>query len=540
MRLRYGGAAPLAALLSGLLLVLGFPPFTLGGLAWIGLVPLLVALEGATPRVAFGLAYLTGLVFIVGSFAWIWTVPGYNLLDEALLGFYLGLYVALWGLGVSWIRRQTALPLALVAPPLWVALEYVRSNLSFLGLPWMLLGHTQHRSIPIIQIVSLTGVAGLSFLIVLVNVALAQALLHARWRLRPGWTSGAPVRLPVGPLLAGGLLLAALWAYGLSVMGEARPGGERITTALVHTAVPREQKWDLAQRRVLLERNETLTRQAAAGAPQLIVWPETAVPGDVRHHVPLKQRVSLLAREVSTTLLVGSAEHAKFTDRRMLDRRYNSMYLISPGGEIVGQYRKIALVPFGEYEPLQGIVPWPKIIATAVGLHLPGDTFTVFTLHAVPFSSVICWEIIFPDLVRRFVQNGARFLVNASNEAWFAGSALSEQMLAIAVFRAVENRTAIARASNMGVSAIIDPQGRITQRFSPAGSGPAAEGVLAGEVPLGTAGTFYSRHGDVFALAGVVASVAMLAGSGFPGLAGRLRRRFAGVGDGDRAPAITS
>jgi apolipoprotein N-acyltransferase len=283
-----------------------------------------------------------------------------------------------------------------------------------------------------------------------------------------------------------------------------------------------------------------LTRVAAATRPQLIVWPETAVPGDVLHHAPLKLRVSQLAREVDAPLLVGSAEHAKFTDRRLLDRRYNSMYLISRAGEIVGQYRKIALVPFGEYEPLQGIVPWPTIIAAATGSHLPGDTFTVFTLNAVPFSSVICWEIVFPDLVRRFVQGGARFLVNASNEAWFAGSALSEQMLAITVFRAVENRAAIARSSNLGISAIIDPQGRITHRFSPPGSGDAAEGVLAGEMVLGPAGTFYTRHGDVFALACVVASGLMIGGSWFPSMARRLLRRLPGVRDRDGAPAVTS
>ena len=176
--------------------------------------------------------------------------------------------------------------------------------------------------------------------------------------------------------------------------------------ALVHTNVPRAQRWDMARRRSILERNEALTREAAeATAPQLIgAWPETAVPGDVEHHAPLKQRVSQAAREAKATLLVGSSELAKFSDRRLLDRSYNSMYLFSPAGEIVGQYRKIALVPFGEYEPLQGVVRWPKAIAAAMGTHLAGDRYTVFTLGPVPFSAVICWEIVFPDLVRRFVR----------------------------------------------------------------------------------------------------------------------------------------
>lgn len=507
--------------MSGTLLVLSFPPLELGGLAWIALVPLLVVLDGRGPWAAFAISYLAGLVFIAGSFYWIWWVPGYNLLDEALLGLYLALYVAVWGLGVAWVRRRTALPLALVAPALWVALEYVRSNLSFLSLPWMLLGHTQHLSIPTIQIASFAGVYGLTFLIVLVNVALAETVLYAIGRLtsRP---VGDRVRLPLGALVCAGLLLTATWLYGLGVTGEP-VRGERIAAALVHTTFPREQKWDLAQRRSILERHEALTRMAAGTAPQLIVWPETAVPGDVQHHPPLKQRVSQAAREAKTALLVGSSEHAKFTDRRLLDRRYNSMYLFSPAGEIIGQYRKITLVPFGEYEPLQGVVRWPKAIAAAMGSHLPGDRYTVFTLGSVPFSAVICWEIVFPDLVRRFVQGGARFIVNASNEAWFAGSAMPDQMLAMSAFRAVENRTAVARSANLGISAIIDPYGRVTRRFTGSGrNGAPAAGILAGEIPLAESGTFYTRHGDVFALACIAASLVMLVGAWFPSVVGRL------------------
>jgi apolipoprotein N-acyltransferase len=510
--------------LSGGLLVLSFPPLALGRFAWVALVPLLVALDGRRSWAAFGLAYLAGLVFITGSFLWIWQVPGYGLLHEALLGLYLAFYVAVWGWAVATIRRRTPLPTALVAPTVWVTLEYVRAHLGFLGLPWMLLGHTQYLSIPTMQIVSFTGVYGLSFLIVLVNVALADAVLYTVGRLKPAWSLTTRERRPIGSLVSAGLLLAATWLYGVSVTGPRAPG-EGIAVALVHTNVPRDQKWDVAQRRSILERNESLTRTAAATAPQLIVWPETAVPGDVEHHAPLRQRVSQAAREANVTLLVGSSEHAKFTDKRLLDRRYNSMYLFSPAGELAGHYRKIVLVPFGEYEPLQGIVPWPKLIAATMGSHIPGDRYTVFTLGSVPFSTVICWEIVFPDLVRHFVQRGARFIVNATNEAWFAGTSMPDQMLAISVFRAVENRVAVARSANYGISAIIDPYGRITRRVHGAGPAPTpAEGVLAGEIPLGAAGTFYTRHGDVLALACLPTAVLFLAWAWLPNGLGRRRR----------------
>jgi apolipoprotein N-acyltransferase len=169
-------------------------------------------------------------------------------------------------------------------------------------------------------------------------------------------------------------------------------------------------------------------------------------------------------------------------------------------------------------------VPWPKLIAAAMGSHIPGDRYTIFTLGSVPFSTVICWEIIFPDLVRRFVQQGARFIVNATNEAWFAGSSMPDQMLAISVFRAVENRVTVARSANYGISAIIDPYGRVTRRVPSI----ATEGVLTGEIPLGAAGTFYSRYGDVMALACIVAAVAFVAWSAWPS---RLRRRWAHTAD---------
>ena len=505
------------------MLVLSFPPFGWGFFAWIALVPLLVAMNGRGALAAFSLSYLAGLAFIIGSFYWIWWVPGYNLLDEAILAFYLGLYLAVWGLGVTWLRRRTALPLVIVAPALWVTLEYVRSNLSFLSLPWMLLGHTQYLNHSLLQIASITGAYGLTYLIVLVNVAIAQWVLHVGLRSAPpSGHSPALARPPVGALITAALLLVATWLYGLSVIGES-VRGERIAAALVQTSFPRDRKWDPAARRSIIERQEELTRTAAEKAPQLIVWPETAVPGDVEHHAPLRQRVAQAAREAKTPLLVGSSEFAKFTDRRLVDRKYNSMYLFSPAGEITGQYRKIALVPFGESEPLQGIVRWPEAIAAAMGTHLPGDRHTVFTLGSVPFSTVICWEIVFPDLVRRFVLSGARFIVNASNEAWFAGSAMPDQMLAMSTFRAAENRIAIARSANLGISAIIDPYGRITARFN--GSGPggrAVDGVLVGEIPLAASGTFYTRHGDVFAFVCIGASLVLLLAAWFPSAARRL------------------
>jgi apolipoprotein N-acyltransferase len=181
----------------------------------------------------------------------------------------------------------------------------------------------------------------------------------------------------------------------------------------------------------------------------------------------------------------------------------------------VDQYKKVALVPFGEYAPLEKFFTWPKAIVADVGTYLPGDRYTVFSLGGVPFGTVICWETIFPDLVRQFVKRGARFMVVATNEAQFADSAAPYQLLAMTAFRAAENRVAVARAANTGVTALIDPFGRVTHRLrGPDQRELFVEGVLTGDLPIHEAGTFYTHFGDVFALLQLVLCLAILAYAG--------------------------
>jgi len=508
--LKVGPAHPALAILSGVLLILSFPKFDLNLLAWIALVPLLVALEGKSLKAAYGLSYLAGLTFFAGITYWIWSVTAYNLLDEILLGIYLPQYVTLWGLGLNWIRQRTRLSPALIAPPLWVTMEYIRSHLSFLSLPWMLVGHSQYLHPPLVQISSLTGVYGLSFLIVLVNVAIAETILYVRSRLSEPATSLEFRRSPLTSLLAAGLLLTITALYGLFVLSEGI-GGERVRVALVQGNVPQARLWDGSYRQTIFDRYARLTQNAARREPTLIVWPETAVPGDVQHHPVLRRTIAQVAIETNRHLLLGSSEYAKFTSRKMEGSQYNSMFLFTPEGKIEGQYRKIALIPFGEYEPLRGTVRWPTAIASTMGTSLPGDQHTLFSIGAVTFGSVICWETIFPDLFREFVKGGARFMVNATNEAWFPSAGLSYQLLAMTTFRAAENRVAIARAANTGISAFIDPFGRITERLrGPDQQELFVEGVLVGDIPLSQGKTFYTQHGDVFAFLLMAISVLML------------------------------
>lgn len=485
------------ASLTGVLLVVSFPKFDVDWLAWVALVPLFLALESATAARAMLLANVTGLIFFVGVFEWIWQVPTYNVLDEVLLGLYLALYFAVWALGLRWLRERTVLPAVVLAPALWVSLEYVRGHAGFLSLPWMLLGHSQYRHPVMLQITSVTGVYGLSFLIVLVNVALADVL-----RRRPRTWRAVP-----GSAVAAGAAAALVLLHGIVVL-SGEPPAERLTVAAVQGNVRQNVKWDAAYRESTLKRYADLTREAARQRPSLIVWPETAVPGDVEHDPRLSRPIRELAAEIGVPLLVGSSEHAKFAKREFGARLFNSMMLVSPDGRIADTYRKIRLVPFGEYAPLAGVVTWPAAIASSMGNSVAGDRLTVFNVGGVPLAATICWENIFPDLVRQFVRQGARVIVNATNEAWFQDSGAPRQFLAISTFRAAENRVAVLRVANTGISALIDPHGRIVDRLrGPDGRDVFVTGVLTASIPVTRVTTVYTAYGDVFVLT-------LLAGSG--------------------------
>jgi apolipoprotein N-acyltransferase len=516
------------AALSGLLVVACFPRFDVDWVAWVALVPLLLALDGASPGRAMLLGQVTGVIFFVGVFEWIWQVPAYNVLDEAMLGLYLALYFAVWALGFRWLRGRLALPAALLAPALWVSMEYLRGHAGFLSLPWMYLGHSQYRQPLVLQITSITGVYGISFVIVLVNVAVAQLILRrpTTWRTVPGSAIAALASV------------AIVLAQGAIVLSGAPPG-EQLTVAAIQGNVPQNVKWDAAHRESTLQRYTELTREAARQRPALIVWPETAVPGDVEHDPRLFKPVRQLAIEVGIPLLVGSAEHAKFTKREYGSRTYNSMVLVTPDGRIAGAYRKIRLVPFGEYVPLKGVFTWPAAIASSMGDSVAGETPMVFRIGDVGVASTICWENIFADLFRQFVRQGARVVVNATNEAWFQDSGAPRQFLAISVFRAAEHRVSVLRVANTGISAVIDPYGRIVQRLrSPEGRDVFIAGVLAASLPVVHVTTFYTAHGDVFAVGLLTGCALLTVAVACRRMAWRLGRRNVSSFPYDKAPVV--
>jgi apolipoprotein N-acyltransferase len=357
------------------------------------------------------------------------------------------------------------------------------------GFPWGLLGYSQYSVLPVIQIAEVTGVYGVSFVVVAVNAALAGTLMLT-------WRRGA-----TGIGVAGALLVGVL-AFGGQRLGEVTPRQE-VSVALIQPSIEQPLKWDPAHQVTTLNIHLGLTRRAAAGRPGLIVWPETAAPTALRRDPELQRTLADIVREEGSPILVGSLDVAD--DLPGAPPRYsNAAFLVGAGG-IVGRYDKIHLVPFGEYVPMSSVIGFVRGWAEFISDLEPGRTPTVFQGPPAPFGVVICYEGIFPELVRRFIRGGAQFMVNMTNDAWFGRTSGPWQHLSMYPFRAVEHRVAIVRAANTGVSAFIAPSGRIARQLH-----LFDRGVLRDSIPLRRGQTLYTRLGDWFAYACLAMSVLCL------------------------------
>jgi apolipoprotein N-acyltransferase len=490
--------ASLVALSAGLT-VLSLPAFDLGFLAWIALAPLLLALRLGSVVAAAGLGLLFGFVFAVGSFWWLHAIPNITVVRFIVLGIAVGVFYMAFSVLYRLASARLAGSMLLVGPALWVALEYARGNLAFLALPWNFVGHSQHRYLSIIQIVDVTGVYGVSFVVVMVNELLSRAreLGHDhRWRV---------------PLSAVTLVMTITVVYGVYRLAQRPEPVSHIRVAIIQPNLPVHGGMSPREQGLHLAAYERLTKQAAARGPALTIWPSASLPAPLTSP-GVRLYVGDVARRSSTHLLVGGAGGEKLAPARPGMVPYsNSEVLLSPSGAVEGQYNKMRLTPFTETVPLQGVVRWPRWVTTVQKGFTPGGDHTIFRVHAARFGTPICWESAFPTLFRRFVRDGANMMVSVTNEGAFGDSAGPHQALAMVVFRAVENRVAIARAATTGVSAIIDARGRMVAKVLDARNRDIfVPGVLVHDLPLFEAKTFYTVHGDVFAgLAIVLAAIAM-------------------------------
>jgi apolipoprotein N-acyltransferase len=488
-------------LASSLLVSVSFPRFELGVLAWFGLSPFLFGLRQRSLFEAAILGSLFGAFFWIGSFSWaVKVISIYNFLF-ILVEF--SVFFLVFGLIYKLINRSTGSWMIVGAPALWVSLEYIRSNLFFLAWPWNLLGHSQYRYLPLIQITDITSVYGISFLIVMVNQFLSQVPdLFAKSKEATSSNSTRYVygrKTVVVHLLVLAVLLIFTFSYGLQRLKGWESDGH-LRVALVQANLLARSYMPLAEQVSHLKAYERLTREAAQKKPDLIVWPASSLPALISS--PLVQSaLTQLTRETGSYLLVGGAGYEKFSRQKERVQPYtNSEYLISPSGQLVDHYHKIKLLAFNEYIPLEGIIPWPEWITPLKESFLPGEKYTLFQVSGARFGTPICWENLFPNLFRRFVLEGADFMVCVTNEGFLGNTSAPYQSLAMDTFRAVENKVAIVRGATTGISAFINPNGEIVDRVRDGkGKDLSISGFLVRDVPLLKKKTLYTVYGDIFA-----------------------------------------
>jgi apolipoprotein N-acyltransferase len=492
----------IAALGSGALLVFSFPDLNQGWLAWVALVPLLLAILKRKSKYAFILSLLSGVVCFGFTFSWMFEVEGYKFFHHAILHLYLGCYFGLFGLAFGFLGRRLGPTSALAAAPfIWVSLEYVRSNMGFISYPSTLLAHSQYAYAPIIQAASIAGAYGISFLIMMVNSALALVIMPLVHRMQeskqlPYETVSKRARIS---LIAGtAILMIIVLVYG--VLTIAKPiDGSGIKVSIVQGNIKQSEKWDPKHADYIMQTYSTLSQEVSSkDEPALIIWPEAATPGLVLKRLGLYDQMAGIVKNADTYFLIGSSEFPKYEKHPQKDDKTgNTALFFSPEGKVLAQYLKIRLLPFSEYLPMKESIPWSYLQVPTIGSHIRGREYVLFKGPDYRFGATICWETIFPDLIRQFVKTGAQFIVNLTNEAWFGKSAAPYQFLSINVFRAVENRRFLVRCGNTGVSCFIDPYGRVVDRVKDAtGKDIFVQGVLTETVVPMDFKTIYTRYGE--------------------------------------------
>ncbi len=486
------------ALASGLLLTGAFPDWGFSYLAWIALVPLLISLRDLSPGNAFRAGFLTGMVHYLTLMYWLaYTISTYGKMPWYLCGLilflfaaYLACYFALFSMLLIRVSRGSRVGL-LTAPLLWVALEYVRSFL-FSGFPWELLGYTQFDVLPLIQFSDITGVYGVSFLIVLSNVVICRMILCHTGKT---WQDATADKYATAvQLLTVCLIVGALWGYGIwriRVVDQSMARAPSARIAVVQGNIDQALKWDRAFQTATTRKYVRLSLESREKNPELVVWPETATPFYFLYHTRLTKMVNEGVRRTGCDFLIGSPSFSRQGDK---NEYYNSAYLVHPDGTPGHRYDKVHLVPFGEYVPLKKWLPFAGKMVAHVGDFKPGSRGVTLNWRNYRLGVQICYEIIFPNLSRIAVKNGANLLFNLTNDAWYGRTGAPYQHFSMAVLRAVENRRSVVRAANTGISGFIDPVGRIT-----ASTTLFENAVVTQKVFFGRDISFYTSWGDLFA-----------------------------------------
>jgi apolipoprotein N-acyltransferase len=543
------------AIIGGLLLAASFPKAGVAGFAWIapGIIYAATLGKSAADRLRIGV--VAGLAHYLAMLYWLLHIPyqwhGIPLapaLGWLALACFLSLFPAtwVWLLGPKWkLRRAKGAPVdpevsaldhegafastwigrtawALWGAALWVALEMLLTRI-FGGFPWDLLGVSQYRMIPLIQVASVTGVYGVSFLVVWFSLALVSAcgMLIRRPQSRSVW-----VRELFLPLL----VVALCFQFGVRRIREEPEPARSLSITMLQPSIPQTTIWNPDEDENRFQQLLTLCESALSNQTQLLIWPESAVPKLLRYDTNTFEAVTGLARRHGTWFLVGAddAEPAQNpTPRKRVDY-FNCSFLINPKGQLVERYKKQSLVIFGEYVPLTRWLPFLGWFTPVESGFTPGTESVSFSLEDLGISTsvLICYEDVFPQLGRSATRPETDFLVNLTNDGWFGEGSAQWQHTATSVFRSIENRVPLLRCTNNGITCWVDRYGRIREVFrDPKGSAYGA-GFMLVSLPLPARDqkgqpTFYNRYGDSFGWSCVVLALA--------GLTSRFKRRKRGA-----------
>ncbi|MEA3346470.1 MAG: apolipoprotein N-acyltransferase [Candidatus Auribacterota bacterium] len=456
---------------SGILLALSYPQFNLGFFAWIALIPLLFAIENKNLLQSFGLGWLTGFTMFIGQLFWL---KVFHVLVPFALSAYLALYFGLFCLLYRFIKSKISISGLLIIPIIWVSIEYIRS-IGPWGFPAGLLGYSQYQNLLLIQIADVVGIFGLSFLLVFVNASLFYLIKEFSFNRA---TKIVPIML---------IILVSAFVYGGVKMARVE-NDKTVRVALIQPnfSFNNEKEYNINE---VIQTLDELTSQAAKEKPDLIIWPETVIRESVRLNLALSKKLNTMVNKYNSYLLFGNPDMKKVNGKI---RDYNSAFLVSPKGEVVGQYNKIHPVPFWEMFPVRDYLSFLRN-TEAKGSCDRGEEFTVLEFPKGRFSALICFEGIFPDLARKFVRNGAQFLVNITNDGWSKSTTEHYQHASMDVFRAVENRVYYVRVGNSGVTEVIDPYGRVVKSLP-----IYKNGCLVADIGLRKGDTVYTKFGDYF------------------------------------------
>jgi apolipoprotein N-acyltransferase len=476
-------------------------------MAWIALIPFLLSLYNKSPKQAFKAGLFFGIPYFFGTLYWIYHsinhYGGISFLGSIsiviLLCLFLSLYPAIFAFLFSLTIRKTQLPALLIAPIFWVVLEFLRTYI-FTGFPWSSIGYSQYQFLTIIQIADITGIYGVSFIVVAVNGALSDLFLLKQR------TKDMPL-FPLSYTLIGFVFLIALVGttliYGQMKLREQR-AGKNIRVGIIQGNIEQDRKWNPDYQDAVMATYKELTLKAAEASPSVIVWPETAVPFFFMADKTYSENLIEFQKKLNSYLIFGSIlVRGKEGSQYLLT---NSAVVLDESGKVTYTYDKIHLVPFGEYVPLQKILFFINKLVIGIGDYVQGKYHLRAETPYGSFAPLICYEIIFPGLVRKFYSNGGDFMVNITNDAWFGKTSGPYQHFSMAVFRAIENRKPIIRAANTGVSGFIDSNGRIisqTDLFQKA--------VLTEDIKTDSTISFYSKYGDLFSYGCMVFSILLLA-----------------------------